>query len=88
MVEGGQVHGDASIRGTLQHVILEAKKSAMLVADNAVIEFAVTCMGDAGELDAAIPYAVAVSLETAPEVELPIYQQVAERLRVRTVVRS
>ncbi|HEX7668065.1 MAG TPA: ATP-binding protein, partial [Polyangiaceae bacterium] len=86
-VTGGQVHGDAAVRGTVQHVVLEAKDSAMLVADDATIAFVVTCAAEAGELDVPVPYAVAVSLETAPETGLPIYAQVAERPRTRAPVR-
>jgi hypothetical protein len=83
---GRQVHGNASIRGTVQHVVLEAEDSVMLVADGETVEFAVTCAADGGELKARVPYAVAVSLETAEETRLPIYQQVAQRLRTRTGV--
>ena len=85
-VTGGQVHGDAAVRGTVQHLVLERAKSAMLVNDDQVVEFGVTCAEDAFELTAPIPYAVIVSLETAHETGLPIYEQVAAALRVRVPV--
>jgi Subtilase family len=86
-VEGGQVHGDATLRGTIQHLVLEARNSTMLVQDGAVIELAVSCAADAGELSLAVPYALAVSLEVASETQLPIYEQISQRLKVRPAVR-
>jgi hypothetical protein len=86
-VIGRQVHGKASTRGTVQHVVLEAEDSVMLVTDDESVEIHVTCAADAGALTEPVPYAVAVSLETAPETELPIYPQVADRLRPRAPVR-
>lgn len=85
-VVGRQVHGNATIRGTVQHVVLEREDSVMLVGESDAVEFAVTCAADAGQLDEPIPYALVVSLETAEETALPIYRQVAERLAVRPVV--
>jgi hypothetical protein len=85
-VTGGQVHGDAASRGTVQHLVLERENSAMLVGDDQAIEFGVTCAEDALELTTPIPYAVVVSLETAPGTGLPIYEQVAAALRVRVPV--
>jgi hypothetical protein len=85
-VTGGQVHGEAAGRGTVQHVVLERENSAMLVDSDQAIEFGVTCAEDAFELTTSIPYAVIVSLETAPGTGLPIYEQVAAALRVRVPV--
>jgi Subtilase family len=86
-VQGGQVHGDATVRGTVQHLVLEAKASAMVVHDGDTVDLAVRCESDAGELNVAVPYALAVSLEVAPGIQLPIYEQIANRLKVRPAVR-
>lgn len=85
-VTGGQVHGNATGRGTLQHLVLEHQNSAMLIGEDETIELGVTCAEDAFELTTPIPYAVIVSLETAHETGLPIYEQVAAALRVRVPV--
>ncbi len=85
-VISSQVHGNASVRGTVQHAILEKDDAVIDVGDNEVFEFAVTCAAEAGELTEPVPYALVVSLETAEGTELPIYQQVAERMAVRPAV--
>jgi hypothetical protein len=40
----------------------------------------VICKKDAGNFTGVIPYAIAVTLEIAEEVNLPIYQEVKNRL--------
>ena len=81
-----QVHGLAAVRGTVQHVVLEREDSAMNIAQQETIPITVTCFEEARGLDAPIHYALAVSLEMAPGLNIPIYEQVAQRLRVRAPV--
>lgn len=81
------MHGDAATRGTVQHLVLEEKDSAMVVHDGDFVDLAVTCESDAGELKDAVPYALAVSFEVAPETQLPIYEQISNRLKVRPAIR-
>lgn len=87
-VKASQVHSDATTRGTVQHVILERPGTAMNVGPDEDFEIYVTCAEDGGHFEHAIPYALAVSLEVAPGTGLPVYQQVAERLLPRVVVRA
>lgn len=66
-------------RGTLQHEVLEGK-SAAAFADGDELEIQVSCREDAGVLEDAIPYALAVTLEVAEEIEIDVYQEVRQRV--------
>jgi len=76
-------------RGTVQHEVLEGE-STMDVAEDADVKIPVACFADAplseGLAGVSIPYALAVSLEVAPETPLPIYQQAQVRIRPRIPV--
>jgi len=74
-------------RGTLQHEIFEGG-SAVAFVDGAKVIVKVNCRADAGRLDDRIPYAVAVTLETADELRVPVYQEVAERIHLQAEVRA
>jgi len=67
-------------RGTVQHEILEGDQATAFV-DGDVLEIPVYCRADAGGLTESIPYALVVSLEVAPNVEIPIYDEVGIRIR-------
>jgi hypothetical protein len=67
-------------RGTLQHEILEGD-SATAYVDGKTMTVRVCCKEDAGELTVPIRYGLAVSLEVAEGVNVPIYQEVRDRLR-------
>jgi hypothetical protein len=86
---GVDVHGNAVSRGTVQHEVFEGDATAMDIGANGVIEIPVTCFEDAGLTEPlpeeGIPYALAVSVEVAPETALPIYEEILAR--VRTAVR-
>ena len=73
-------------RGTLQHEVLEGKAPATFNHGGA-LQIRVSCRSDAGALEESVPYALAVSLEVAPDLTLDIYDEVrtavqAARLRV------
>ena len=40
------------------------------------------CKEDAGVLDAPVPYAIAVSLEVGPDIQIDVYQEINSRIRV------
>lgn len=86
LVKPSQVHTDATVRGTVQHVVLDQSSGAMLVGTHDMIDVCVSCAADGGNLEEAVPYALAVSLEVAPETGLQVYQQIAERLATRVAV--
>lgn len=66
-------------RGTLQHEVFVGEK-AVPFEDESSLGIKVICKKDASDFTGAIPYALAVTLEIAEEVNLPIYQEVKNRL--------
>ncbi len=89
-VSRSEVHGNAVSRGTVQHEVLKGYASAMDIADDAKLEIPVNCFADAAMANAlpgsGVPYALAVSLEVAPKMGLPIYEEVRARIQPRVVV--
>jgi hypothetical protein len=85
-VERCEADGRATRRGTLQHEILEGEKAARFAADDNLV-LKVSCRADAGDFDESVPYALVVSLEVAPGMEIPIYDEMRVRLRPRTRIR-
>jgi hypothetical protein len=83
LVKGGQAHGAATLRGTVQHLVLERRRGVIDVAADTELQVAVTCSEDAGPMLAPVPYALAISVEIAPGTSLQVYQGIAERLRVQ-----
>ena len=91
LLDSCQVHAEATVRGTVQHVVLEQEDEVInLLEEDTALEFTVSCFADAGDLTEPVAYALAVSLEVAPGVALPIYAEVAARVSVpvRTRVRQ
>jgi len=75
-----------SRRGTLQHERLEGN-AAVPFAPGSAIELTVSCRADAGALESAVPYAIIATLEAPQELQLPIYEEVRQALRVPVAVR-
>ena len=73
-------------KGTLQHEIYYGER-AVPVAANDVITIKVTCDKDASNITEDIDYALMVSLEVAPGIQMPIYQQVSEKIAQQIPVR-
>jgi hypothetical protein len=72
-------------RGTVQHEILEGDRAAAFV-DGDNLEILVSCRADAGALEDSIPYALAMTLEVAPDIGVTVYEQVRERVQARVRV--
>jgi len=72
-------------RGTIQHEVLESSK-AVDFQDGDTIAIKVNCRADAGDLPEPIRYGLAVTLEVAEGIDIPIYQEVRDRLRIRIPV--
>ena len=68
-------------RGTLQHEIFEGENAAAFV-DGETISIKVNCSKDANSFSESIPYAILVSLEVAESLNLPIYQEIRERISI------
>jgi hypothetical protein len=72
-------------RGTVEHRMY-AGDDRVAVSDSEIAVH-VSCAADAGKLERFVPYALAVSIETAPELGLPVHQQVAAMVRQQAGVR-
>jgi len=72
-------------RGTIQHEVLESAK-AVDFQDGTGITIKVNCRADAGDIPEPIRYALAVTLEVAEGIDIPVYQEVRDKLRVRVLI--
>ena len=75
-VDRTQADSHAATRGTVQHEILEGKKADVFV-DGDALEIRVSCRAAAGSLEERVPYALAVTLEVAEGIGVPIYDEIA-----------
>lgn len=81
-----EVDGNSAIRGTVQHEVLESD-DILAYQDGASLEFVVTGRAAAGALDGQVPYAFIATLETAEDLQLPIYSEVSTRIQQRVTAR-
>ena len=81
LVERAGLDEKTSQRGTIQHRVWEGEKAAAYGPDER-IQLRVSCKADAGKLDDPVPYALAVSLEVAEGVAVPVYQEVKQLILV------
>ena len=73
--------------GTVQHEVFEGKRQVKAFQDGDEIKLRVMCKKDATEeLVQAIPYGLAVTLEVEEGINIPIYQQIRDRIRPQVVV--
>lgn len=71
-------------RGTIQHEIFEGQ-NAIPFQDGDTIKIKVNCRLDAGtDKDTVIPYGIAVTMEVAEGINIPIYEEI--RTRIATAV--
>jgi hypothetical protein len=73
--------------GTVQHEVFEGR-TACSFGSNSNLEVQVNCRAEAGELTESVPYALVVTLEVAPEVQLPIYEEIRAQIRPRIAVQA
>lgn len=69
-----QADSRAARRGTLQHEVWQGAQA--LPRSGSDIEVQVNCREDAGTLEGAVPYALAVTLEVAEDLRVDLYGQV------------
>jgi len=75
------------LKGTIQHEVLEGSKTIAAYQDGEMLRIRVICKKDAtARLDDAIPYGLAVTLEVKEDVNIPIYQQIRDRIQPMVVV--
>lgn len=72
---------ECSRRGTVQHQVFEGHK-VRAFTDGDSLEVRVSCAKDAGDLPHKVPYSLAVTLEIADPVKMPIYQEMKDRIRL------
>lgn len=84
-LQRGEADAKATRRGTLQHEILHGDKASAYV-DGDSLDIVVSCVADAGALEEEVPYTLAVTLEVAEELGLPIYQEVRAKVQARVGV--
>lgn len=82
---GGRSGWLAVRRGTLQHEVFEGEHAHPFIdGENLVIK--INCRKEAAEIDSQIPYGIIVSLEVREGVELPIYQEIRDRVRIQPAI--
>lgn len=75
------------LKGTIQHEVLEGSNTIAAYQDGEMLRIRVICKKDAtARLDDAIPYGLAVTLEVREDVNIPIYQQIRDRIQPMVVV--
>lgn len=75
------------LRGTVQHEILEGEDQIDVYKEDGHILLHVTCKADATEkLDETIPYGLAVTLEVAEGIGIPIYEQIRARIKPKIAI--
>ncbi|MBG0796806.1 S8 family peptidase [Methylocystis sp. L43] len=72
-------------RGTVSHCVFEGDR-AIAFLDEGFLRLRVTCRGQAGSIDERVPFALAISLETAVGSGIAVYDEV--RAAVQTAVRA
>ena len=77
----------AVLRGTVQHEVLEGN-SAVPFQDGEAIGIKVNCRADAEAIDDPIRYGLAVTLEVGESVNIPIYEEIRQRLAVAVPVQG
>jgi Subtilase family len=67
-------------RGTVEHRTFRGTAATPFV-DGTKLRVQINCKEDAGKLDVSVPYAIAVTLEVGPGVQIDIYQEINARVR-------
>jgi hypothetical protein len=76
---------DSARRGTVEHRVFEGERIRAFVEDQR-LSITVSCKDGAGKCVDEVPYALAVTLEVAEGLELPIHQEIADRIRARVEI--
>lgn len=74
-------------RGTVQHEVLEGAR-AVDFQDGESLSIKVNCRADASDIPEQIRYGLAVTLEVPEGINLPIYQEVKNRIQIRVPVQG
>lgn len=75
------------LKGTVQHEVLEGSRTISAYQDGETLRIRVICKRDAAaRLDDLIPYGLAVTLEVKEDIDIPIYQQIRDRIQPQITV--
>ena len=69
----------------MQHEILEGQ-NAVVFQDGDVIRLKINCRAVGGRITEPVRYGLVVTLEVAEGIDIPIYQEVRDRLAVRVQI--
>jgi len=84
-VSKADLDSDTARRGTVEHRVFEGEKVRGFI-ENQQLSIKVSCKDGAGKCVEEVPYALAVTLEVAEGLDMPIYQEIAERIRPKVEV--
>lgn len=76
-----------SRRGTVEHHVKSSSK-AVPVADDASLAFRVDCSNDGLDGELEVPYALVVTLDVAPALDIDVHTEVTTRLRPRVPIQT
>jgi hypothetical protein len=82
---GYQPNHHAIDRGTVSHCIYEGTEAIAFI-DKGFLRLRILCRAQAGALDDAVPYALAVSIETAVGSGIAIYEEVRNAIQAAVQV--
>lgn len=74
-------------QGTIHHEVFHGAR-AVPVDDETYLSVRVNCVADAGRIFEPVAFALCVSLEVAEGVEIPIYEQIRDRIVPRVSIRG
>ena len=86
-VKGIDSNSWATRRGTVQHEVFEGK-DAITISDGDTLQIKVNCRKDARKIKNPVAYGLVVSLEVAEGVNLPIYNDIRERIAPAVEIRA
>ncbi len=82
-----EADGSSVGRGTVQHEIFEGGDAVAFV-DGTALEIKVNCREDAKKLTEPVDYGLAISLEVAANIQIPVYEEIKSRIRQRILVQD
>jgi hypothetical protein len=82
-----EVNWQSTRRGTVQHEIFEGSRASVF-SEGDSITIKINCKEDSPKLIEEVPYGLAVTLEVAEGLEVPIYNEIRARIRPTLRVRA
>lgn len=77
----------AAQRGTVEHHVKSSSRATPVAADDA-LAFRVDCGNDALDGELEVPYALVVTLDVAPELDIDVHTEVTTRVRPRVPIET